>query len=247
MASFIPMNSHLPKYPVDVVAQSGQLPGGIRDQHWMPIPGRCRVRRSKRGRSTASIVAIDTFPDPITTAQRAFTLVIEPDCARTVDQQRCAATGDGGLVLCIPGERDRLVRRRCCRSPGCRPVFPSMPRRIRSAARRRPRVRRLDGHGEQRLQRGGGADIHAHRRPRGDDAVAGRAATGRRVRAAGDRSAGRVRRSGVAAGCGPALRTRHRDVLRAAIRHRAARPRRRKTSPRRCPVRSTRTAAPTSA
>jgi hypothetical protein len=78
-ATFIPVNSHLPTYQVlwslspgnclsgsgiSLDAKSGTLSG---------TPG-------KAGTFNCTVVAVDTFPDPITTAQRAFTLVIEPDC-----------------------------------------------------------------------------------------------------------------------------------------------------------------------
>lgn len=79
VSSFIPINSHLPKYPVDwslsprnclagsgiaLDASTGTLSG---------TPG-------APGTFQCLIVAVDTFPTPLTTAQRAFTLVIEPAC-----------------------------------------------------------------------------------------------------------------------------------------------------------------------
>jgi hypothetical protein len=77
--TFIPVNSHLPDYPV----------------MWSLSPGNCLSAsgislNAKTGTLSGTpvnagtfdciVVAIDTFPDPITTARRAFTLVIEPGC-----------------------------------------------------------------------------------------------------------------------------------------------------------------------
>lgn len=75
--AFIPVNSHLPKYPVvwslspakcldgsgiSLDANTGTLSG---------TPG-------EPGTFNCVIVAVDTFPDPLTTAQRAFTLIVDP-------------------------------------------------------------------------------------------------------------------------------------------------------------------------
>jgi hypothetical protein len=78
-ATFIPVNSHLPKYPVawslspsNCLSESGiSLDANSGTLSGTPV---------KTGTFNCIVVAIDTFPDPITTAQRAFTLVIESDC-----------------------------------------------------------------------------------------------------------------------------------------------------------------------
>jgi hypothetical protein len=78
-ATFIPVNSHLPKYalmwslsPGNCLAASGiNLDANTGMLSGTPV---------KEGTFDCIVVALDTFPDPITTAQRAFTLVIEPDC-----------------------------------------------------------------------------------------------------------------------------------------------------------------------
>ena len=103
---------------------------GIRDQPDANTRARCPARRVKPGRSTALIVAIDTFPIRSTTAQRAFTLVIEPECAEPSITSGAPPPATAGSSYAFTGERDRYVRRRSCRSPACRPVFPSMPRRV---------------------------------------------------------------------------------------------------------------------
>jgi hypothetical protein len=79
VSSFIPINSHLPKYPVD----------------WSLSPGNCLARSgialdpttgtlsgtpTSPGTFSCVITAVDTYPTPLTTAQRAFTLVVEPAC-----------------------------------------------------------------------------------------------------------------------------------------------------------------------
>jgi hypothetical protein len=81
VSSFVPVNSHFPKYPID----------------WSLSPGNCLARSgivldggtgTLSGTPTAPgtfqcvVVAVDTFPDPVTIAQRSFTLVVEaaPQC-----------------------------------------------------------------------------------------------------------------------------------------------------------------------
>ena len=82
-SSFRPVDSHLPRYPVD----------------WSLSPGNC-LAGSGIGLDTSTgtlfgtpiapgtfqcvIVAVDTYPSPLTTAQRAFTLVVEtaPQCVQ---------------------------------------------------------------------------------------------------------------------------------------------------------------------
>jgi hypothetical protein len=78
-ATFIPVNSHLPKYPVvwSLSPSNCLSASGISlDANTGTLSG----TPTKAGTFNCTVVAIDTFPDPITTAQRAFTLVIEPDC-----------------------------------------------------------------------------------------------------------------------------------------------------------------------
>ena len=78
-ATLIPVGSHLPKYPVTwSLSPANCLSGsGISlDANTGTLSG----TPAKAGTFNCTVVAIDTFPDPITTAQRAFTLVIEPDC-----------------------------------------------------------------------------------------------------------------------------------------------------------------------
>jgi hypothetical protein len=79
VSSFIPINSHLPKYPVEWSLSPGNCLAGsgiALDASTGTLSG----TPGKAGTFNCVVVAIDTFPDPITTAQRAFTLVIEPDC-----------------------------------------------------------------------------------------------------------------------------------------------------------------------
>ena len=81
VSNFIPVNSHFPKYPID----------------WSLSPGNCLARSgvsldgatgtlsgtpTTPGTFQCVVVAVDTFPDPVTIAQRAFTLVVEagPQC-----------------------------------------------------------------------------------------------------------------------------------------------------------------------
>jgi hypothetical protein len=79
VSSFIPINSHLPKYPVD----------------WSLSPGNCLARSgialdprtgtlsgtpNAPGTFQCVVIAVDTYPTPLTSAQRAFTLVVEPAC-----------------------------------------------------------------------------------------------------------------------------------------------------------------------
>ena len=76
-ATFIPVNSHLPKFPVDWSLSPGNCltPAGISlDANTGTLSG----TPTKAGTFNCTVVAVDTFPDPITTAQQAFTLVIDP-------------------------------------------------------------------------------------------------------------------------------------------------------------------------
>jgi hypothetical protein len=83
VSGFDPVNSHLPKYPVN----------------WSLSPGNCLAGSGitlNTGTGTLSgtpsdpgtfhcvIVAVDTYPSPVTTAQRNFTLIVEaaPQCAQ---------------------------------------------------------------------------------------------------------------------------------------------------------------------
>ncbi len=74
---FTPVNSHLPKYPVDWSLSPGNClsPTGISLD---AVAGTLSGTPSRAGTFNCTVVAVDTFPDPITTAQLAFTLVIEP-------------------------------------------------------------------------------------------------------------------------------------------------------------------------
>jgi len=78
-ATFIPVGSHLPKYPVAWSLSPGNCLSGS-GISLDPNTGMLSGTPAKAGTFNCTVVAIDTFPDPITTAQRAFTLVIEPDC-----------------------------------------------------------------------------------------------------------------------------------------------------------------------
>src|SRR5690348_12523584 len=79
-ATFIPVNSHLPKYPVDWSLS----PGGCLASTGIsldPLAGTLSGTPTQAGSFNCTVVAVDTFPDPVTTAQQAFTLVIEsPPC-----------------------------------------------------------------------------------------------------------------------------------------------------------------------
>jgi hypothetical protein len=79
VSSFVPVNSHLPKYAVDWSLSPGNcLAGsGIRlDTSTGTLSG----TPSAPGTYQCVIIAVDTYPTPVTTAQRAFTLVVEPQC-----------------------------------------------------------------------------------------------------------------------------------------------------------------------
>ncbi|HEY2863067.1 MAG TPA: Ig domain-containing protein [Casimicrobiaceae bacterium] len=79
VSTFIPVNSHLPKYPVDwslsppnCLTGSGISLDGTN--------GTLAGTPSEPGSFSCIILAVDTFPDPVTTAQTPFTLVVEPNC-----------------------------------------------------------------------------------------------------------------------------------------------------------------------
>lgn len=77
VSSFIPINSHLPKYPVDWSLSPGNCLAGSGiglDSSTGTLSG----TPGAPGSFQCVIVAVDTFPSPLTTAQRAFTLVVEP-------------------------------------------------------------------------------------------------------------------------------------------------------------------------
>ena len=79
VSSFIPVNSHLPKYPVDwSLSPANCLAGsGIGLD---PATGTLSGTPSSPGTFPCVITAVDTYPTPLTTAQRSFTLVVEPAC-----------------------------------------------------------------------------------------------------------------------------------------------------------------------
>ena len=79
VSSFIPVNSHLPKYAVDwSLSPANCLAGsGIALD---PRTGTLSGTPTSPGTFPCVLTAVDTYPTPLTTAQRAFTLVIEPAC-----------------------------------------------------------------------------------------------------------------------------------------------------------------------
>lgn len=79
VSTFIPVNSHLPKYAVDwSLSPANCLAGsGIALD---PRTGTLSGTPSSPGTFPCVITAVDTYPTPLTTAQRAFTLVVEPAC-----------------------------------------------------------------------------------------------------------------------------------------------------------------------
>jgi len=79
VSSFIPVNSHLPKYPVDWSLSPGNCLAGS-GIALDPRTGTLSGTPSSPGTFSCVITAVDTFPTPLTTAQRAFTLAIEPAC-----------------------------------------------------------------------------------------------------------------------------------------------------------------------
>jgi hypothetical protein len=79
VSSFIPVNSHLPKYPVDWSLSPGNCLAGS-GIALDPRTGTLSGTPSSPGTFSCVIIAVDTYPTPLTTAQRAFTLVVEPAC-----------------------------------------------------------------------------------------------------------------------------------------------------------------------
>jgi len=79
ISTFVPVNSHLPKYPVDwSLSPANCLAGsGIGLD---PATGTLSGTPSSPGTFPCVISAVDTYPTPLTTAQRSFTLVVEPAC-----------------------------------------------------------------------------------------------------------------------------------------------------------------------
>jgi len=79
VSSFVPINSHLPKYPVDwSLSPTNCLAGSgvVLD----PRTGTLSGTPSEPGTFQCAVIAIDTYPTPLTTAQRTFTLLVEPAC-----------------------------------------------------------------------------------------------------------------------------------------------------------------------
>jgi hypothetical protein len=79
VSSFIPINSHLPKYPVDWSLSPGNCLAGS-GIALNTSTGTLSGTPGAPGSFPCVIVAVDTYPTPLTTAQRAFTLVVEPGC-----------------------------------------------------------------------------------------------------------------------------------------------------------------------
>ncbi|HEX4524351.1 MAG TPA: Ig domain-containing protein [Casimicrobiaceae bacterium] len=79
VSSFIPVNSHLPKYAVDwsLSPRDCLVGSGIRLD---PTTGTLSGTPSTPGTFPCVITAVDTYPTPLTTAQRSFTLLVEPAC-----------------------------------------------------------------------------------------------------------------------------------------------------------------------
>ena len=78
-ATFIPVNSHLPDYPL----MWSLKPGGCLSASGIRLDantGTLSGTPGKTGTFNCTIVAVDTFPDPMTTAEQAFTFVVEPSC-----------------------------------------------------------------------------------------------------------------------------------------------------------------------
>jgi hypothetical protein len=79
VSSFIPINSHLPKYAVDWTLSPGNCLAGS-GIALDPGTGTLSGTPSSPRTFSCVITAVDTYPTPLTTAQRAFTLVVEPAC-----------------------------------------------------------------------------------------------------------------------------------------------------------------------
>jgi hypothetical protein len=79
VSAFIPVNSHLPKYPVNWSLNPGNCLAGS-GISLDGTTGTLAGTPTTAGNFSCVILAIDTFPDPVTTAQIAFTLVVEPNC-----------------------------------------------------------------------------------------------------------------------------------------------------------------------
>ncbi len=75
--SFTPVNSHLPKYAVDWSLSPGNCLAGS-GIALNGSTGTLSGTPGAPGTFQCVIVAVDTYPDPLTVAQRAFTLLIEP-------------------------------------------------------------------------------------------------------------------------------------------------------------------------
>jgi hypothetical protein len=77
VSSFIPVDSHLPKYAVNWTLS----PGGCLTGSGISLNGATGTLSGTPavpGAFACTIVAVDTFPDPVTVASRPFTLVVEP-------------------------------------------------------------------------------------------------------------------------------------------------------------------------
>lgn len=79
VSSFIPINSHLPKYPVDWSLSPANCLAGS-GVGLDPTTGTLSGTPSEPGTFPCVVIAVDTYPTPLTTAQRAFTLLVEPAC-----------------------------------------------------------------------------------------------------------------------------------------------------------------------
>ena len=77
--SFVAINSHLPKYPVDWSLSPGNCLAGS-GVALDPTTGTLSGTPNSPGTFPCVITAVDTYPTPLTSAQRAFTLTVEPSC-----------------------------------------------------------------------------------------------------------------------------------------------------------------------
>ncbi|MEO8565534.1 MAG: putative Ig domain-containing protein [Betaproteobacteria bacterium] len=95
VSSFIPVNSHLPKYAVDwSLSPANCLAGsGIGLD---PRTGTLSGTPSAPGTFQCVVIAVDTYPTPLTTAQRAFTLLVEPACFEPAIASAAPPAGTAG-------------------------------------------------------------------------------------------------------------------------------------------------------
>ncbi len=94
-SSFRPVNSHLPKYPVDWSLSPGNCLAGS-GIGLDPRTGTLSGTPSAPGTFQCVIIALDTYPTPVTTAQTAFTLVVESRCVEPSISSGAPSPGTAG-------------------------------------------------------------------------------------------------------------------------------------------------------